>query len=81
MIPWGMTFTMLILGLEKVFKVAIPTFFVALAATSSAMALFSALDSDTVDVLRVDLYALIMSRAERHGINIIHVAAGVSIDD
>ena len=39
MIPWGMTFTMLILGLEKVRKVAIPTFFVAVAATSSAMAL------------------------------------------
>jgi hypothetical protein len=32
---------MLILGLEKVRKVAIPTFFVAVAAASSAMALCS----------------------------------------
>ena len=41
MIPWGMTFTMFILGLVKVRRVAIPTFFVAVAATSSAMALRS----------------------------------------
>ena len=56
MIPWGMTFTMSRLGLENVRRVAIPTFFVAVAAISSAMALRS------TDVLLVLNYSRSVNR-------------------